>query len=119
MATVQNMPLPGKITNEGSTELNFKTIAMSFGDGYEQTAPDGLNDVLEVRDVQWAPLTLTEMQTVWNVLKTVKATGILLWTPCDEVVQKQFKLADGKITRTNLGNNWKISIRVKESFDIL
>lgn len=118
MATIQAMPIPEKITNEGDVDVEFDVIRMAFGEGYEQIAPNGLNYAREIRTVIWAPLTPTEATTVWNTLLTVGSHGILTWTPCDAVTQKKYRLAENKITKSFLGNNFKISIKVKEAFDL-
>lgn len=118
MATIVPMPIPEKIIDQGEVDIEFKVISMKFGDGYEQIAPDGINNIVEERKVEWAPLTLTEANSVWDIIRTIGAHGLYTWTPCDSTIQKKYRLSDTKVSKTKIGNNYKISIRVREAFDL-
>lgn len=122
MSTVINMPLPNKITINGDIELEAKVISVRFGDGYEQSAPDGLNHIIESFNVEWGPLSEAETTTVWDALKSVIASGYILWTLTDTRGSgtKQFKIKDRRIKKTLIGNcRTKISCTLYESFDII
>lgn len=118
MATA--LPLPTKITSDSVRNTKFKVISASFGDGYEQVAPKGLNNSYSEYTVEWAPLTSTEKDTVLSVLDTVGAAGILTWTPCLETTQKKFRMSPEGYSLKWLGksNVYSISCNLKQVFDV-
>lgn len=111
------MPHPTKISLESSRKVAFRQVAAQFGDGYEQVAPNGLNNKVDTWDLVWGGLTSTEKITVETVLNSVGTWGILLWTPCDELYQKKFRVT-GDTTYQREGTRYKISLTVKQVFDI-
>ena len=52
MTTVA-MPVVSKITLDSSLKIGFSQIAAKFGDGYEQIAPNGLNNPFDTWDITW------------------------------------------------------------------
>jgi phage-related protein len=116
MTTVA-MPVVNKITLNSSLKVGFSQISAKFGDGYEQIAPNGLNNILDTWDIVWGALTTAEFQTVIAVLKSVGTWGIITWTPCDETVQKKFRIS-GDITRTREGTFYNVTCTIRQVFDV-
>ena len=116
MTTVA-MPVVNKITLDSSLKVSFSQISAKFGDGYEQVAPNGINNTIDTWDITWGALSTTEFQTVITALKSVGTWGIITWTPCDETVQKKFRIT-GDITRTREGTFYKVSCTLKQVFDV-
>lgn len=111
------MPLPSKISLESSKKVGFRQVSAQFGDGYEQVAPLGLNNRFDTWDLTWGALSSSEKNTVETALNSIGTWGILTWTPCDEIVQKKFRVT-GDTTYQREGTLYKISLTVKEVFDI-
>ena len=116
MTTVA-MPVVNKITLDSSLKVGFSQISAKFGDGYEQIAPNGINNTIDTWDIIWGALTTTEFQTVIAALKSVGTWGIIAWTPCDETVQKKFRIS-GEITRVREGTFYKVSCTLRQVFDV-
>lgn len=119
MATA--LPVTGKILDKSSKRVAFKDFSASFGDGYTQVAPAGLNPKNDVWEVMWGALTDSEVTTIENVLDTNGSWGVLTWTPCHENTQKKFKMTADGYTRTQIGNSGKytISCTLVQCFDII
>lgn len=75
------MPLPDRISQGATKRVKQRILSARFGDGYFQTAPDGINSVYEEWDIMWENLTASERGTVTTALLTVAATDYLTWTP--------------------------------------
>lgn len=112
------MPVPSKITINGtSMSVTNRTLRVQYGEGYEQSAKDGLNSKIEEWDIVWAPLTLSEMQTVETALDAVGGWDILTWTPCFDTVEKGFNVVQGKYSRSVVGRKFKISCKLRQTYN--
>lgn len=116
MTTVA-MPVVSKITLDSSLSVKFNQIYAKFGDGYEQIAPNGINNTADTWNITWGALTTSEYQTVITALKSVGTWGIITWTPCDEIVQKKFRIS-GDISRTRTGALYVVSCTLRQVFDV-
>jgi phage-related protein len=111
------MPVTGKISLESTLKVVFNQLLSKFGDGYEQVAPNGLNNVIDTWDIIWGGLTTSEYQTVMTALRSVGTWGVLLYTPCDEPLAKKFRVA-GDVTATREGTTYKVTTQLRQVFDI-
>ena len=64
------LPLTNKIELGADKSVNFKEISVQFGDGYQQVAPDGLNNKRDSWSITWSPLSSTELATIEDALDT-------------------------------------------------
>lgn len=115
------MPLANKIVRDTTPKDTFRESGMEFGEGFRQSAPDGLNAVREVWDVVWAPLTFDERQTLRTALRSVGTWGTLSWTPPNELIVRYFRIPKGQdITYAQISQNlFKVSVTVEEVFDVV
>lgn len=90
MATA--LPLPDRISPESSREFRFRDITNQNGDGYAQSAPDGLNSKIDAWSIVWMNVSETEKTTILTALNTEGTWGIITWTPFDEASVKKFKM---------------------------
>jgi phage-related protein len=88
----QAMPLPTRISQGATKRVKQRILQARFGDGYFQTAPDGINSIYEEWDIQWENLTLAERTTVVTAIYAVGATDYLTWTPPGDSVQKKYQI---------------------------
>lgn len=86
------LPLPDRISPESTRSAAFRDVTAQNGDGYLQSAPDGLNAQIEKWDVIWMNVTEAEKTTIVTALNTEGTWGILTWTPFDETVQRKFRM---------------------------
>jgi phage-related protein len=119
MANFILLPLPEKILVDAAKTTTFRTLRASFGDGYSQRAPDGINARSDKWDIKWGALTLEELQIVEAALDSVGGHGILLWTPIGETVQKKFVNTKATYSRTRVNSTaYTVSVSLDEVFDI-
>lgn len=118
--TTTALPLSTKITIESEKTVVFSDMSAQFGDGYEQIAPKGINNIRENWSIQWGGLTTAEKDTIVTVLNTVGSWGILTWTPCGETVQKKYRMTrDGYSTRREGSNAiFTVSCMLRQVFDL-
>jgi len=90
MATA--LPLPDKISPESTKQTSFRDITNQYGDGYLQSAPDGLNAQIDSWDIIWMNVTEADKTTIINALNTEGTWGVLTWTPFDEASVKKFRM---------------------------
>lgn len=77
MTTTTALPLPNKITNDSDKTTSFRELLGQFGDGYQQVAPNGINNKIDSWNIVWGVLTESEMHTVESALDSVGSWGIL------------------------------------------
>jgi phage-related protein len=119
MANFIALPLPEKILVDAGKTTTFRTLRASFGDGYSQRAPDGINSRSDKWDIKWGALTPSELQIVEAALDSVGGHGILLWTPIGETVQKKFVNTKATYSRTRVNSTaYTVSVSLDEVFDI-
>lgn len=111
------MPVVSKISIESTRKVSFNKIAAKFGDGYEQSAPNGINNKIDSWDITWGGLSSSEYQTIMTALTSIGAWGTITWTPCDETVQKKFRI-DGDIATNREGSLYKVSCNIRQVFDL-
>jgi phage-related protein len=118
--TTTALPLPTKIVLDSDKSVSFRAISSRFGDGYQQIAPNGINNRVASWNIEWAPLTLAEKDTVESVLDSVGSWGILTWTPCMETVQLKFRMSNEGYHRKSLSKVglYSISCKLVQVFDI-
>ena len=72
-------------------DVQYRTLTASFGDGYEQSAEDGLNTALEQWTLIWNGLKPSEFQEIRTFLNGKKGVTPFYWTPPDEAQQRLVK----------------------------
>jgi phage-related protein len=111
------IPLPSKISLESTKKTTFRQVAAQFGDGYTQVAPNGLNNRIDTWDIVWGGLSSSEKTTVETAINSIGTWGTFLWTPCDETIQKKFRIS-GDISYQREGTRYKVTLSLKQVFDI-
>lgn len=90
MATA--LPLPDRISPESTRQAIFRDITAQFGDGYIQSAADGLNSKTDRWNIIWNNVSESEKDTIVNALNFEGSWGVLTWRPFDEAAQKKWRL---------------------------
>jgi phage-related protein len=118
--TITALPLPEKIGLESSKSTMFRELAAQFGDGYQQVAPNGINNKIDSWSIIWSALTLTEVATVESVLNSTGSWGILSWTPYSETSKKYRMTKDGyaRIAKGKGNGVYSITCKLIQVFDL-
>lgn len=103
------MPLPDRISQTHQSRTKQRLLTAQFGDGYFQSAPDGINSLYEEWDIGWDYLSQTDRNTVVTVLKG-GATDYITWTTPNDGVTKKFQIVPVKpatlFTEQIVGGQW-------------
>lgn len=85
--TIETLPLQEYIENEQTSTYKYRILNAEFGDGYSQTAPDGINNEIREVTVQYKNLKTTEYETVIGFLRGLKGAYKFKFTPHGETEQ--------------------------------
>lgn len=111
-----NLPLPDKISQSSQSMTKFRVLSAQFGNGYEQTKPDGINNKVQEWSITWEALIESEKTTVINALNSAGASEILLWTPPGGSASKFRMTTDGYSISYRAGEVYNISCNLKQVF---
>ena len=82
-------PIDPSVGSEPNNEV--RVLTAQFGDGYRQTAPDGLNARRLVWRLRWNRVTKVWADQIVDFLNARQGSEIFEWTPPGEAVAKQFR----------------------------
>lgn len=86
-------------------EVKPRWKSCQFGDGYKQTAPDGINFIDERWSLTYSNLTSTTRTTIVNAIQTAMSTDYISWTPVGETVAKKWRLSEDGYTQISLSGD--------------
>lgn len=115
--TIYDMPLTNKILISSSKTTDFRIIKMSFGDGYSQRAPNGINNRIDSWDVTWGALTFTEVDFLETTLGNIGGHNVVRWTPSGETTEKFFINKNSSYSKTRTGNVFSITCSFEQIYD--
>jgi len=72
--------VPGPTYKGSSGETSARVLKSGFGDGYEQRAGDGINNVVTSWSLVWENLTWDEASTIWGFLNLRGGWQAFYWT---------------------------------------
>lgn len=110
------MPLTEYISQQSTRKRQYRTLRASFNNGYEQTAPDGINNVRDIWTVVYSNLTLTDRNSVVSALDTVKGWDYLTWQAPGDDASKKWKVTPDGWSETNNGATWSITFTVEQVY---
>lgn len=111
------LPLQSSISQASTRKRTYRTITAQFGDGYQQSAPDGINNVVDEWNLVYENLDNSERNTLITALDSVKSSDYFTWTAPGDATQKKFKVTqDGWSEAALSGDLWTISFVLKQVF---
>ena len=69
---VQKLPLQQYLADDQSVAYKYRIMTASFGDGYAQVAPDGINNESREVTFRYQNLTIQDFNKVMNFLRALK-----------------------------------------------
>lgn len=112
------LPLTSKISQSSSSTTEYKTLKLSFGNGYEQRTPDGINNSIIKYTIVYSNLEAIDRNTVWTFLNKVKSTDWFTYTPPGGTSLKW--VVDGVIQENpTSGNLYTISFSIRQVYDLV
>jgi phage-related protein len=102
MATA--LVLTSLISQNSVKNVKYRILMAQFGNGYEQTAPDGTNYQVEEWAIKYENITLADRTTLVTMLESVGSYGSISWTPPNSTA-KLYKMAQEGYTETQHAAN--------------
>jgi phage-related protein len=94
-------------------DMEPRRLAVGFGEGYEQTAPDGLNPFLPTWDMTFSGRSLAEVQAIYAFLTSNMAHVTSFdWTAPDGTVGK-WKADKWTPAKPQGGSAWSIKAKFR------
>lgn len=112
----QAMPLTSAISQSSTRKRTYKTLTAEFGNGYSQTAPDGINNVRDEWNLSYENLTDAERTTVVAALDAVQTWDYLTWQAPGDAASKRWKVTPEGWSERTTGTHWTISFVVKQVY---
>ena len=110
------LPLTSLISQGSSVSYKNRVLQARFGDGYDQTAPDGINNIVAEWNISYDNLTTAEKNSLVTVLNTVGSWDYLTWAPPGET-SKKFKVTQDGYTLTPVsGDLWNVGFKLMQVF---
>ena len=119
--TFQTMPtsIACKITANSTYERNDRIRTARYGDGYGQYIPDGINNIIDIWNLEFAILEGTALSDMNTFLNTYGTTNVFLWTPPGESVAKKWRIKEKSIKKKLLSfSQWSILMTIEQQFDL-
>lgn len=110
---IQTFDFDDYLLTDPSGTVAFRVLKAQFGDGYAQTAEDGLNSAIETWPLVFAGR-LNELAPIKAFLKAHGGWKAFYWTPPMGELGL-YKAASLSITAST-GNNYNLSVTLEEAF---
>lgn len=116
---MNQFPTLGRGISKSSTKkVKYNTLQMNFGNGYSQTAPDGINNRIESWSLKWDGLTLTDRNALWAFFDQVGCFQAITWTPPGATAPLLFKIdiSNGVQEQCLGGNVFTITCNISQVY---
>lgn len=107
---------PRQPDQRSEVDTEFNTLEAPFGDGYEQSAPAGLNSERQTWNLSWSALTESEKDQILSFLRSQGGYKTFLWTPPGESSDKKWRCKKFKLAST--GDLYRVSASFKQQFTL-
>lgn len=97
---------------------NYRVLQMNFGNGYSQTAPDGINNQVDTWMLTFTNMGLTDYNNLIAFFNTVGSSQPITWQSPVDSVAKLFKvdIQTGVQTTISAGNIFSVSTKLIQVF---
>lgn len=81
--------LTDKISQSSQAGREYRVTKTKFGNGYEQRAKDGINNIVDSWSLSWEALNQTDMNSLSSFFDSLGGTSYFTWqAPTDSTVKK-------------------------------
>jgi len=112
----QALPLTTAISQGATRKRTNRVLFAQFGDGYDQTAPDGINALVDEWSITYPNLTSSERTTLWSALDAVGGSDYFTWTPPGGTSTKWKVKEDGVTEMPASGDLYTVSFSLRQVF---
>lgn len=97
---------------------DFRVKTVSFGDGYEQRRPDGLNTVKRKWALSWTLLDPIQKSTLMDFLVDKKGVHAFLWTVPDSLEEYRVVCKQMPSWTADAYNIYSVSAEFEQDFSV-
>lgn len=102
-------PSPGT-----SYSPEIKLLEASFGDGYTQATPNGINHIRDVLSLKWDGLTYEQMMEIWSFFIRHQGNQTFFYRPFGSDYHNKWTCKE--FSRSTEEGIWKINAKLIQSF---
>lgn len=102
-----------------SIDETARILEASFGDGYEQRAGDGINNVRVQLPLSWAPMYLVDADAIVAFFRARRGYEAFYWTAPGESAPRLWKCKAWSKTEAGTKLIWTVQATFDEVFDIV
>lgn len=113
-----NLPLTNKLSFGINKNTDWRVLKASFGDGYSQRTPDGLNSVVDKWSIIYPHLTGSDITTLETFINSVGSWEYFNWKPLGESKTKKWVITSGVRKQPLPGPAASFSFEIEEVFDL-
>lgn len=100
------LPATYTVEPDADQDVVFRVQETQFGDGYKQTAKDGINTKIRKWSVSFTPLTEAEAAALMAILDAAAGWDLIVWQAPDQAIAENWRCKRyqtirnaGKVTR--------------------
>ena len=108
-------PFPTKVSQASTKTSDQKFIVASYGDGYEQRAAIGIDNMFDVWSVQVNYLSLSDRTTMLAFWRAHGRVVSFDWTPPNGTVGKY--IFNAAINESNYANRYSFTFDLRQVFE--
>ena len=106
------LPHTGRISQDFSKQVEYKSRKVQFGNGYKEISPDGINNKVENWTLNYEAMTDSEYSALIAILDAAEHDDYVTWTPFGEVSSKNWYVV-GPRSETYSNGHWNVSINLE------
>jgi phage-related protein len=112
------LPLTSMVSQSSSSDTDFETLTVKFGNGYEQRSEDGINTEAQKWVITYNNIGGADRTTLWTFIRIVKRTAWFTWTPPGGVSTKF--VIDGPVNERALsGDYYTVTFPIRQVYDLM
>lgn len=108
--------LTDKISQSSTKTRKHRILKSQFGDSYAQTAPDGINNKIDMWTINYENLSTTDRATLWTFLDTTGGADTFTWTAFGDSTQKTWRITGDISEQFTSGGVFSVSFQAEQVF---
>ena len=114
----QNLPLQDKISQTSAGTINFRRKQMSFGDGYSQRVPDGINYTMRKWTINWINVNQSDFDTLNTFVHSVGGGDWFYWQPPGVPAPLKWVIEGDTTWVQNSGGIYTVTVTISQVYDL-
>ena len=106
------LPLPDKVSQQSTRTKTYRVLKAQFGDGYSQTAPDGINHTRDSWTVYYVNCDQTRRGVIWTAIDATGGSDYFTWQPHGYPTSLRWKLNSPVDEKPSSGSHYTISFNL-------